>query len=166
MLEKSNDTYVGHLQRVLSFILFFWLLTILEIIDFTLPYKQIVTSQQWVEIISLESKKDCIFGCLFKSDINNLLFKSRMHETCLRWAIQLKKIQDNFMLKVLHPFSLLKTIHVNTLSTRPMGQFFKNGPEDWGSIPCWVIPKTQKIVLDASLLNIQHYQVWIKSKVE
>ena len=28
-----------------------------------------------------------------------------------------------------------------------------------------VISKTQKIVLDASLLNTQHYKVWIKSKV-
>ena len=27
-----------------------------------------------------------------------------------------------------------------------------------------VIPKTQKIVLDASLLNTQHYKVWIKGK--
>ena len=29
-----------------------------------------------------------------------------------------------------------------------------------------VIPKTQKMVLDASLLNSQHYKVQIKSKVE
>ena len=28
------------------------------------------------------------------------------------------------------------------------------------------IPKTQKMVLDASLLNTQHYKVWIKGKVE
>ena len=35
-----------------------------------------------------------------------------------------------------------------------------------GSIPGRVIPKTWKMVLDASLLNIQHYMVWIKGKVE
>ena len=35
-----------------------------------------------------------------------------------------------------------------------------------GSIPGRVIPKTQKIVLDASLLNTQHYKVPIKLKVE
>ena len=29
-----------------------------------------------------------------------------------------------------------------------------------------VIPKTQKMVLDAFLLNIQHYKVWVKGKVE
>ena len=28
------------------------------------------------------------------------------------------------------------------------------------------MPKTQKIELDASLLNIQHYKVWSKGKVE
>ena len=34
------------------------------------------------------------------------------------------------------------------------------------SIPGRVIPKTQKIVLDASLLNTQHYKVGIKGKGE
>ena len=43
---------------------------------------------------------------------------------------------------------------------------FANGPEDLGSIPGRVIPKTQKMVLDASLLNTQHYKVRIKGKVE
>ena len=37
---------------------------------------------------------------------------------------------------------------------------------DWGSIPGRVTPKTQKMVLDAALLNTQHYKVWIKGKVE
>ena len=43
---------------------------------------------------------------------------------------------------------------------------FANGPGDLGSIPGRVIPKTQKIVPDASLLNTQHYKVRIKGKVE
>ena len=43
---------------------------------------------------------------------------------------------------------------------------FANGPEDQGSIPGRVIPKTQKIVLEAALLNTQHYKVGIKGKVE
>ena len=42
---------------------------------------------------------------------------------------------------------------------------FANGPGDLGSILGRVIPKTQKMVLDASLLNTQHYKVWIKGKV-
>ena len=35
---------------------------------------------------------------------------------------------------------------------------FANDPGDLGSIPGRVIPKTQKMVLDASLLNTQHYR--------
>ena len=35
-----------------------------------------------------------------------------------------------------------------------------------GSIPGRVIPKTQKMVLDAALLSTQHYKVRIKGKVE
>ena len=40
------------------------------------------------------------------------------------------------------------------------------GPGDLGSIPGRVIPKTQKMVLDASLLNTQQYKIRIKGKVE
>ena len=43
---------------------------------------------------------------------------------------------------------------------------FANSPGDLGSIPDRVIPKTQKMVLDTSLLNTQHYKVRIKGKVE
>ena len=43
---------------------------------------------------------------------------------------------------------------------------FANSLGDRGSIPGRVIPKTQKIVLDAALLNTQHYKVRIKVKVE
>ena len=41
---------------------------------------------------------------------------------------------------------------------------FANGPGDQGSIPGRVIPKTQKMVLDAALLNTQHYKVRIEGK--
>ena len=49
---------------------------------------------------------------------------------------------------------------------RQMSWVFANGLGDRGSIPGWVIPKTQKMVLDATLLNTQHYKVRIKGKVE
>ena len=45
-----------------------------------------------------------------------------------------------------------------------MIRVFANGPGDQGSIPGRVIPKTQKTVLDAALLNTQHNKIWIKSK--
>ena len=47
-----------------------------------------------------------------------------------------------------------------------MVRVFANGLGDLGSIPGRVILKTQKMVLDATLLNTQHYKVRIKGKVE
>ena len=43
---------------------------------------------------------------------------------------------------------------------------FINALGDRGLILCRVMPKTQKIVLAASLFNTQHYKVSIKGKVE
>ena len=53
-----------------------------------------------------------------------------------------------------------------TQSIGLMSRVFANGPVDLGSIPGRVIPKTLKMVLDASLLNTQHYKVEIKGEVE
>ena len=47
-----------------------------------------------------------------------------------------------------------------------MRRVFANGSGDQGSTPGRVIPKTQKMVLDAALLSTQHYKVSIKGKVE
>ena len=47
-----------------------------------------------------------------------------------------------------------------------MGKVFTNGLEDRSSITGRVIAMTQKMVLDAALLNTQHYKVRFKSKVE
>ena len=46
-----------------------------------------------------------------------------------------------------------------------MSRVFVNGPGDWGLIPGRVIPKTQEMVLDAALLNPQHYKVRMKDKM-
>ena len=40
-----------------------------------------------------------------------------------------------------------------------MSRQFASGLEDQGSISDWIIPKTQKMVLDAALLSTQHYKV-------
>ena len=45
-----------------------------------------------------------------------------------------------------------------------MARVFINDLGDWSLIPGQVMPKTQKMVLDTSLLNIQQYKVRIKSK--
>ena len=46
-----------------------------------------------------------------------------------------------------------------------MVRVFANGPVDLGSIPGRVIPKTQKMVLDASLINTAN-KVGIKGKID
>ena len=47
-----------------------------------------------------------------------------------------------------------------------MSRVFANGPRIRSSISGRFIPKTQKLVLDATLLNTQQYKVGIKGKVE
>ena len=47
-----------------------------------------------------------------------------------------------------------------------MSRVFANGVGDQGSIQGRIIPKTQKMVLDATLLNTQQYKVRIMGKVE
>ena len=47
-----------------------------------------------------------------------------------------------------------------------VGRAFAKVPGDLGSIPGRVLPKTLKMALDTFLLNIQHYKVRIKGKVE
>ena len=64
---------------------------------------------------------------------------------------------------------LIAIINNNLLLLLPIGlvdRVFANGPGDWGPIQGQVIPKTLKMVLDTSLLNTQHYKVYIKGKVE
>ena len=56
--------------------------------------------------------------------------------------------------------------YVNVWSIGLMSREFANGPGDRSLIPGRVIPKTQKMVLDATLFNTQHYKVRIKGKVE
>ena len=46
-----------------------------------------------------------------------------------------------------------------------MVTMFTNGQGDRDSIAGRVIPKTEKMVIDASLLNTQHYKEGIKGKV-
>ena len=46
-----------------------------------------------------------------------------------------------------------------------MVRVFTNGLGDLGQIPGQVIPKTQNMVRDSSLLNTQDYKVGIKNKL-
>ena len=52
-------------------------------------------------------------------------------------------------------------------SIGPVNSEYANGPGDWVSILSSSHTKHhQKMVLDAALINIKHYKVQIKSKVE
>ena len=75
------------------------------------------------------------------------------HKKILRTVMQLKSIN--------HSTTCLERIR-DELVVRVFG----NGSVDRSSIPGRFIPKTQKMVLDATLLNTQHYKVGIKGKVE
>ena len=62
-------------------------------------------------------------------------------------------------------YSLLNIWVCVTKSISLAVRMLANGLGDQGSIPGRIIPKTQKMVLDTSLLNTQNYKVWIKGKV-
>ena len=47
-----------------------------------------------------------------------------------------------------------------------MSKVFANGLGDRGPIPGEVIPKTQKMLLDATVLDTQHYKVRVNGKDE
>ena len=66
----------------------------------------------------------------------------------------------NYLIRTVLFYSILKQ------TIDQMNRVFANGPVDRGSISGRVIPKTQKMVLDSSLLNTQYYKVKIKGKVE
>ena len=87
-----------------------------------------------------------------------ITFTSPESQRASSWQIKIKLAVTQY-----RPCALTKT------SNKLIGlgvRVFTNGPGDLGSIPGRVIPKTQKMVLDASLLNTQYYKVRIKGKVE
>ena len=67
-------------------------------------------------------------------------------------------------LSVYNIFELLKCVYI--ADTGLAVRMFTNGPGDLGSILGRFIPKIQKNILDASLLNTQHYKVRIKGKMD
>ena len=76
----------------------------------------------------------------------------------LVWFIGISTIVGYLMLNLSYTY--------NKFYIGIMVRVFANGPGDLGSIPGRVIPKTLKMVLDASLLNTQHYKLRVKGKVE
>ena len=56
--------------------------------------------------------------------------------------------------------------HIDININDQVGKVFANGRGNLGSVPGRVIPKTEKMILNTSLLNTQHYKVRIKGKVQ
>ena len=63
---------------------------------------------------------------------------------------------DYFVFYFLYTFWFISIIYFHLIGL--VGRVFTNGPWELGSIPAHVIPKTLKIVLDATLLNALHYK--------
>ena len=61
---------------------------------------------------------------------------------------------------------ILYIIYYNSIVYYILLYMFASDPRDLGSITDRFIPKTQKMVLDASLLNTQYYKLRIKGQVE
>ena len=67
-----------------------------------------------------------------------------------------------FLLKTFISRSLKTVTILHAINFARTYKMFTHGPGDLGSIPGRVIPKTQKMVLDAALPNTQKYKVRIK----
>ena len=81
-----------------------------------------------------------------------------------RWQERIKELcyQHNFMI-----YTCVCTLSTSIISVKMIVLFilaywlsvrvFASGPGDRGSVSGWVIRKTQKAVLDTSMLNTQHF---------
>ena len=65
-----------------------------------------------------------------------------------------------------HTYTCINTYIFTYIYIGLVGRVFARGSGVWDLISGHVILKNQKMVLDASLLNTQHYKVWIKGKIE
>ena len=92
-------------------------------------------------------------------DFSILVSDSELHS---RYYVQLRQI----LLELPYPLSCGLNSTITNRVIGLMSRVFTIGPGHRGSIPGWVIPKTQKIILGAALFSTQHYKVRIKGKVE
>ena len=83
------------------------------------------------------------------------LITEKWNEVILLSAVQSRQK----MAKEFHPLESGRLID-------RVSRVFANGPGDRGWMPIRVIPKIQKMVLDADLLNTQHYKIRIEGEVE
>ena len=83
------------------------------------------------------------------------------------WCLKISSFSYNAKYWVWKPKRYsLAMLHFTSILHMHESDLWKTHPGDLGSIPGRVIPKTFKMVLDTSLLNIQQYKVRIAGKVE
>ena len=100
---------------------------------------------------------------MYSNNILNFQKSTTILNACPKMAVNLLKSPRSLLLLF---FFLSFDFRFYIIGPYGIVLWYDNGPEDWCSIPGSVIPKTQKIVLCTTLLNIQHYKVRIKGKVE
>ena len=126
----------------------------------TFIFLQIEREREWYTKFGYEGKMSPKLLILFSTGFHWRIFLlSRATRLCSVFNTGLKNSGPS-CLSIL----LSSTRSKMAMVRLPRGKFSFSG--DLGSIPGRVIPKTQKMVLDASLLNTQHYKVRIKGKVE
>ena len=105
---------------------------------------------------------DCYMFCLWISIWLCTVWMSKcflFQTNCFTFYCSFLTMWQANSLPVIH-----NAFHSNSIGL--MSRVFANGLGDQGLIPGRVILKTQKMVLDPTLFNTQHYKVKIKSKVE
>ena len=109
-----------------------------------------------------------LFFCLPDNDVRlidfNLFFRAHIavKELISDWGQMFAIFEINYCTIYIYIYILYNEFEDIFI----MNRLFDNGLGDRGSIPGRVIPKTQKMVLDTALHNIQHFKIKIKGKVE
>ena len=82
------------------------------------------------------------------------------------WYNNYANLQFRWLAAIYSFWRKMNTYMIVSRAIGLMNRVFANGPGDLSSVSGRVIPKTQKLVLNAALLNTKHYTVSIKGKME
>ena len=129
-----------------------------------------IHNSQWITFPTLSCLVLCSFWARLQNSLLWLMVSSlSLYNQHLLFCCVLSILALMLLLLIALFCAAIRRYSVSSLIFHFLGlavRVFANRPGDLGSIPGRVIPKTQKMVLDASLLNTQHYKVRIKGKVE
>ena len=128
------------------------ILTLLE------PHHQIVLCHiqdtHWVGglcLTHLQKSSQCILQHQLPGQFQILVHIYIYIYIYINWKLIINHKNGKATINYLSTHILLLTVPWTTIGITV--RVFANGSGDWGSIPSWVIPKTQKILFDAALLS-------------